>query len=221
MTAKIGKSILTNIATKVGERHGYDDVEAELSAFRDFKMKWARSQTWISFEVADYLRHAPEDVLEELFETIFKKIEGNTDASYTTRVREYLTSEDFVKDNQPVYVRRYRGTEPAGERVAETYRDLVDEGLIENDPHIVLLESKGRGLVAGAASALMHVAVVNRDIAEGDDDELLRYVVFAMARLIQQGFSPEDPRAYERSLDDFPNRAEAESKLRKAGLRLI
>ena len=56
--------------------------------------------------------------------------------------------------------------------------------------------------------------------AEGDDEDLLRYTVFAQARLIQQGFSPDDPRAYEKGLDDFPNRAEAENKLRKAGLRL-
>lgn len=220
MTAEISKEQLTNIAAKVGARNGYDDVEAEFSPFRDFKMKWSRTRTWISFEVSDFLKHAPEDVLEELFGTIFRKIESDPDATYTTRVREYLTSEDFVRYNQSAYVRRYRGTEPAGERVAETYRDLVDEGLIEDDPHVVLLESKGRGLVAGAASALMHVLVVNRDIAEGDDDELLRYVVFAHARRIQQGFSPEDPWAYERSLDDYPNRAEVEHKLRGEGLRL-
>ena len=220
MTMEISKEQLTNIAAKVGARNGYDSVEAEFSPFRDFKMKWQRSLTWISFEVADYLKHAPEDVLEELFGTIFRKIESNPDARYTTRVKEYLTSEDFVRVNQPVYVRRYRGTEPAGDRVAETYRDLVDEGLIEDDPHVMLLQSKGRGLVAGASSALMHVLMVNRDIAEGEDDELLRYVVFAHARRIQQGFSPEDPRAYERSLDDYPNRAEVEHKLRGEGLRL-
>lgn len=220
MTTEISKEQLTNIAAKVGARHGYDSAEAEFSAFRDFKMKWTRSYKWISFEVADYLKHAPEDVLEELFGTIFRKIEGDNTASYTTRVREYLTSEDFVRDSQPVYIRRFRGAEPAEGRVHEVYRDLVDEGLLDNDPHIVLLQSKGRGLVAGAASALMHVAMVNRDIAEGDDEDLLRYVVFAQARRIQQGFSPEDPRAYEKGLDDFPNRAEAESKLRKAGLSL-
>ena len=219
MTTEISKEQLTNIAAKVGARNGYDSAEAEFSAFRDFKMKWTRSYKWISFEVADYLKHAPEDVLEELFGTIFKKIEG-TEATYTTRVREYLTSEDFVRDSQPVYIRRFRGAEPAEGRVHEVYRDLVDEGLLDDDPHIVLLQSKGRGLVAGAASALMHVAMVNRDIAEGDDEDLLRYVVFAQARRIQQGFSPEDPRAYEKGLDDFPNRAEAESKLRKAGLSL-
>ena len=220
MTTEISKEQLTNIASKVGARHGFDSVEAEFSAFRDFKMKWTRSFKWISLEVADYLKHAPEDVLEELFGTVFRKIESNPEASYTTRVREYLTSEDFVRDNQPVYVKRFRGAEPAEGRVQEVYRDLVDEGLLDDDPNIVLLQSKGRGLVAGAASALMHVAMVNRDIAEGDDEDLLRYVVFAQARRIQQGFSPEDPRAYERGLDDFPNRAEAESKLRKAGLRL-
>ena len=212
--------MLTKAMAKAGARNGFEDVTAEFSAFRDFKLKWTRPYRWISFEVSDFLKHAPEDVLEELFGTIFRKIESDPDARYTTRVREYLTSEDFVRYNQSAYVRRYRGTEPAGERVAETYRDLVDEGLIEDDPHVVLLESKGRGLVAGAASALMHVLVVNRDIAEGDDDELLRYVVFAHARRIQQGFSPEDPWAYERSLDDFPNRAEVEHKLRGEGLRL-
>ena len=220
MTTEISKEQLTNIAAKVGARHGFDSVEAEFSAFRDFKMKWTRSMTWISLEVADYLKHAPEDVLEELFGTIFKKIEGTPKASYTARVREYLTSEDFVRDSQPVYVRRFRGAEPAEARVHEVYRDLVDEGLIENDPRLVLLQSRGRGLIAGAASTLMHVAMINRDIAEGDDEDLLRYTVFAQARLIQQGFSPDDPRAYEKGLDDFPNRAEAESKLRKAGLRL-
>ena len=211
---------LQNLAETIGRTYGYKDMTARFEPFADFKMKWTRSMTWISLEVADYLKHAPEDVLEELFGTIFKKIEGTPKASYTARVREYLTSEDFVRDSQPVYVRRFRGAEPAEARVHEVYRDLVDEGLIEDDPRLVLLQSRGRGLIAGAASTLMHVAMINRDIAEGDDEDLLRYTVFAQARLIQQGFSPDDPRAYEKGLDDFPNRAEAENKLRKAGLRL-
>ena len=69
-----------------GVRNGYDEVDAEFSPFRDFKIKWMRSYRWISFEVSDYLKEAPEEVIQSLTETVFAKVRGENDTLYTEDV---------------------------------------------------------------------------------------------------------------------------------------
>ena len=80
---------LTQIFSRVGRRYGYDEVEAKFSPFADFKVKWVRNCKWISFEVSDYLDRAPDDVLEDLAETMFEKISGNK-TEYSESFVRYL-----------------------------------------------------------------------------------------------------------------------------------
>ena len=66
--------MLTRAMATAGARNGFEDVTAEFSAFRDFKLKWTRSYKWISFEVSDYLRNAPENVIRSLAETVYARM---------------------------------------------------------------------------------------------------------------------------------------------------
>ncbi len=59
----MNNQMLTAIFSVAGTRNGYDEVQAEFSPFRDFKVKWTRSYKWIAFEVSDYLSDAPENVI--------------------------------------------------------------------------------------------------------------------------------------------------------------
>lgn len=68
--------MLNRALQNAGRRNGFEDIQAEFAAFRDFKLKWTRSYRWISFEVSDYLRNAPEDVMDSLAETMFAKMRG-------------------------------------------------------------------------------------------------------------------------------------------------
>lgn len=101
--------ILNRAMRNAGIRNGFEDITAEFSAFRDFKLKWTRSYKWISFEVPDYLRNAPKHVMESLAETIFAKIRGDDGASYSEEVCDYLNSDGFLKENQGMYLKRFRG----------------------------------------------------------------------------------------------------------------
>lgn len=68
--------MLTRAMATAGARNGFEDVMEEFSTFRDFKLKWTRSYRWISFEVSDYPRNAPQSVIKSLAETIYARIGG-------------------------------------------------------------------------------------------------------------------------------------------------
>lgn len=222
MTANIiSNEQLTNIIAEVGRNHGYVDVHAEFAPFRDFKMKWSRTHDWINFEVSDYLLNATPKTLAELFETIFEKIRGE-DSGYGPLVMEYLTSDDFVTDNQDTFIGRYVGVEDASTELGNIYRELVERDLVDEDPHLKLLTGPMPSRVLGRSSVLMHVAVINRDIIEQDDKDILRYAVFSQIARINLGFRPDGVGGdeYEKALCKYPRRPEVESKLRAAGLHL-
>ena len=127
--------MLNRAMRNAGIRNGYKDITAEFSAFRDFKLKWTRSCKWISFEVSDYLRNAPQSVIESLAETVFAKIGGQDRTRYSEEVCEYLNSERFLRDNQDFFLKRFRGISqtPCEENVnlTEIYMRLVDRRLVE------------------------------------------------------------------------------------------
>jgi len=54
--------------------------------------------------VSDYLQDAPEEVLESIATTIMTRIKGEEDGSYSEPTIDYLTSEEFLDRNQPLYV---------------------------------------------------------------------------------------------------------------------
>ena len=61
--------MLNRAMRNAGIRNGFEDISAEFSAYREFKLKWTRFYKLIGFEVSDYLRNAPEHVMQSLAET--------------------------------------------------------------------------------------------------------------------------------------------------------
>ncbi len=61
---------LTEIFSDVGCRYGYDDVRAEFSGVKDYKVRWQRSSRWAIFTVSDYMDRAPDQALYELAESL-------------------------------------------------------------------------------------------------------------------------------------------------------
>ena len=122
--------MLNRALQNAGRRNGFEDIRAEFAAFRDFKLKWTRSYKWISFEVSDYLKSAPENVIESLAETVFARIRGEDRATYSEKVCDYLNSKEFLEENQRMYLKRYMGISdsPGGENVdlLDCYRRLTE-----------------------------------------------------------------------------------------------
>ena len=161
--------MLTRAMAEAGARNGFTDVTAEFAAFKDFKLKWTRSFRWISFEMSDYQRNAPEHVIRSLAETVFAKIGGQDRVGNSEEVCEYLNSERFLSDNQDLFLERFRGIPqtPCGENVdlAKVYMRPVDRGLIEMDQSLAIRGGGGTSnrndSRIGYSSILMKTIIVN------------------------------------------------------------
>lgn len=220
--------MLTRAMATAGARNGFEDVTAEFSAFRDFKLKWTRSYKWINFEVSDYLRNAPQNVIESLAETIYAKIGGRDKTSYSEDVCKYLNSERFLKDNQDLFLKRFKGISqtPSGENVdlAEVYMRLVDRGLVEKDPKLVIRwESSGKGNTrVGHSSVLMKTVLMNPKLDSEDISEnALDYALYSQICHTNLGFGTdrsEDAGRYRGMLEAYPDRESAERELMDLGI---
>ena len=222
--------MLNRAMRNAGIRNGFEDITAEFAAFRDFKLKWTRSYKWISFEVSDYLRNAPENVIQSLAETIFAKIRGEDRTAYSEEVCDYLNSKEFLEENQERYLKRFRGiSETArGENVdlLDCYRRLTEKGLVEHDPRLVIRWScseDGSGKV-GRSSVLMRTIVMNPALDSEDvSEEALDYALYSQICRVNLGFGPSrdgDEERYESMLEAHPGKAQAEAELRRTGLSL-
>jgi hypothetical protein len=150
----------------VGYEYGYDSVTAEFEEFKEFKVKWRRSCGWAEFEVSDYLTDAPQNVMTGLAETIFSRISGKARERYPSDMMQWITSDDFVKNKQPLYLQRARnltGT-PIGEHIdlEASYRRLVDLGLAEYDEDLVISWTRMPNTKrVGYCSVLMKVIMIS------------------------------------------------------------
>lgn len=204
---------LTGIAQRVGAMHGYDDVKAEFTPFRDFKVKWMRSHRWIQFDVSDYLRNAPEHIMESVMDTIFAKIRNADNSHYSADVCDYLTSDPFVTDNQPIYLRRVRGIDSDTHKVHDlraSYDRLVSAGLVQPIEGIVFgYCPSNRSKTVGQSSVLMRVVQVSDELdSVRIPQQFIDYVVYSQVCHIALGFnrSGEDRSdRYRAMLTDYPD----------------
>ena len=220
--------MLNRALQNAGRRNGFEDITAEFAAFRDFKLKWTRSYKWISFEVSDYLRSAPENVIESLAETVFARIRGEDRATYSEEVCDYLNSKEFLEENQRMYLKRYMGISdsPCGENVdlLDCYRRLTEHGLVEHDPRLVIRWSstEDRNRKVGRSSVLMRTIVMNPVLdTDGIPEDVLDYALYTQICRMNLGFGPSrngDAERYEMMLSNHPRRIDAETDLRGFGL---
>lgn len=220
---------LTEAFAKAGEKHGYEDIQAEFVAFKDFKVKWSRSYRWISFFVSDYLQDAPESVLESIADTLFIRIGGDMATDYSDEVTAWLTSDDFVRVHQPVFTRRMRGLSDTGRGevhdLAESYDRLVSAGLVERGPLVRLgwYNPTGTGRTDNA-SVLMRTVAMSRELdSRKVPAEVLDFALYGQLAHIALGFRPG--RAvycpeYDDLLNLHPDRARMEEELSARNLSI-
>lgn len=212
---------MEQIFQKVGKKHGFEDVKAEFTAFKDFKVKWARSHRWARFDVSDYLKDAPAEVIEGVVETLFGRIKGEN-ASYPDVVCDYLASAEFIERNQPMYLGRCRGTSEDDGTLKGAYDRLVASGIVGNDSDIVFRWGTTASHGVGHASTLMKVVVINDRLMDADDD-VLDYAVYTQVAFVGMGFNATGASMrdrYDGLLDKYPNRSEMEENLEEMGLTI-
>ncbi|MDR0778990.1 MAG: hypothetical protein LBE48_06115 [Methanomassiliicoccaceae archaeon] len=188
--------ILNGSFSETGKEYGYDSVTAEFSGFREFKIKWRRSCGWAEFEVSDYVNDAPREVLNGLAETIFSRISRQTRKCYPKEMMEWITSDEFVKKKQPLYLMRARNItrSSAGEHIdlALSYQRLADLGLVNFDNDLVLRWTKQPNTKRiGYCSVLMKVVVISSVFDSPDIPALVSdYVLYHELIHLNKGFDP-------------------------------
>ena len=166
---------------KVGNDFGFENVDAEFSAYRDLKVRWCRTVNNASFTVSDYLQEAPIEVVEGIARTIFSKIRAEEETEYPDCTKEWLTSDEFRELNQGKYIERSRDigdVENADDSILwDAYYRLVDAGLIKEINGLKLFWSKDESISkAGQSSCLMRVVIMNKRLLKDEvPKEVLDY----------------------------------------------
>ncbi len=216
-------SRLKEIFSEVGKKYGYDSVNAEFMAFREFKCRWQRTYGWADFRVSDYLDDAPANVLESLAESLFKRITGKDD-TFSPELRTWVTDPSFHALKQDVYLSRCPNftRSPVGEckNLQESYDRLIGAGLVPYDPSVVLTWTKEPySHRAGNCSVLMRVVSITSALdADEVPDFVLDYCLYHQLCHMIVGFDPDSEaheEQYNRLENKFPEKPEAKYWLRK------
>ena len=179
---------------KVGNDFGFENVEAEFSAYRGLKVRWCRTINNASFTVSDYLQGAPIEVIEGIARTIFSKIRAEEKTEYPECAKEWLTSDEFRELNQDKYIERNEAIEDMenadDSRLWDAYYKLVDAGIIDGIEGLKLFWSKNESISrAGHSSFLMRVVIMNRRFLRDDvPKEVLDYCLLHEIASINAGF---------------------------------
>ena len=225
----VSEELLTRSFADVGRRYGYDSVTAEFEEFKEFKIKWRRSCGWAEFEVSDYLTDAPREVLEGMAETIFSRIACRQRKEYPPEMLNWMTSDSFVRNKQPLYLERSRNVTKlaAGEHLDlnDSYKRLIDMGLVEYDDDIRITWTKQPNIKrVGYCSVLMKVIIISSLFDSPAFPEFVTdYVLYHELIHMSRGF---DPFGQKHSIDFraqeqlFPMHEEAEECLKRLRLHV-
>ncbi|MDR3282022.1 MAG: hypothetical protein LBS92_00200 [Candidatus Methanoplasma sp.] len=216
--------MLREVFKAAGKEHGFDRVEAEFTAFKEFKVRWQRSYKWAEFKVSDYMADAPEEVVKGLANSLFARIAGTDDAGYPKSLTDWITDPEFAELKQPLYLKRSRNLSrsPEGEKksLAESLGRLMDMGLAEEDPLVHLSWTKESNIrKIGHCSVLMKVVSISSALdSDMIPDFVLDHCLHHELCHIMAGFDPSAGRhgeSFAKLEERFPRKAEAEEWLRK------
>ena len=211
----------------VAKRYGYRKTEAEYTAHKDFKIAWSRTYDTIKFMVSDYVMDAPKEVLVSLADTVCSKITNSAPVPYTKEMMDWVTSDDFVRNKQPIYLRRSRNItkDPAGScrDLNDSLRRLKDMGLVKEDDNPFLTWTKNELLThVGYYSSLMNVIAISCALDSEDvPDDVVDYVVYNEYLQMKEGLILFGKESYFNKAEveqKYPGKEEAAQWVYRMGL---
>ena len=225
---KEGKD-LQKLFADVGAKFGYLNIEARFVDFCDVKIKWIREGTTIRFWITDYLKDAPDSVLESLATTLFNKMYKDADSRYSDEFLDYMTSEGFIMECQPIYLSRLEGASasPVGrfKDLRRSVERLSENGMIEPIPHTYFgWLPLGLGDCIGHTSPIMRCVCINPRLDRLNvSDDVLDFCVYLQMLKVQYGFGPlgnESRRSFLEKVNEYPDSLKLMSEMGALGLSL-
>ena len=222
------EEVLRTKFKEIGKEYGFDKVEAEFVAFKEFKVRWQRSYKWADFKVSDYLADAPPEVIEGLCNSLFSKITGD-DEGYSEEMCSWITSPEFSEYKQPVYLKRRRNitrsSKGESKDLDSAYGRLAEMGLVEKDRSVHISWTKESNIrKIGHCSVLMKVITIS-SILDTDEipDFVLDYCLYHELCHLMIGFDPSAKRhgeEFARLEAKYPKADEAKEWLKRLCLYL-
>ncbi|MDR3074628.1 MAG: hypothetical protein LBU30_01150 [Candidatus Methanoplasma sp.] len=222
------EEVLRTKFREIGKEYGFDKVEAEFVAFKEFKVRWQRSYKWADFKVSDYLADAPPEVIGGLCNSLFSKITGDEEG-YSEEMCRWMTAPEFSEHKQQVYLKRSRNlTRSAKGEVRDlesSYDRLAEAGLVEKDPAIHLTWTRESNVrKVGQCSVLMKVISISSVLdSEMIPEFVLDYCLYHELCHLIIGFDPSAKRHGEEFSEleaKYPRRDEAGEWLKQLSMYL-
>jgi hypothetical protein len=219
--------VLSRVFEEAGKRHGFENTQAEFSAFSDFKIRWTRAYKWTEFKVSDYLADAPKNVIEEMAETHFKAIRGMEEGvKFPETVIKWLENPEFAQKNQATYLKRNKAklkgkTNGKNKNLEDSLRRLIEAGLAEADPSIRITWEKNKK-TAGKCYRLMRIIGISEELdANGIPDRTLDYCLYRYLCMMTIGFNAtkDEIKKSEEATSKHPKKEEAELLIKKMGMQ--
>ncbi len=189
---------LKDIFGKVGKEYGFSPVDAYFTDFNDLKVKWYLTQfsSSIVFTVSDYLRSAPDDILEKLATTLCRRIAGKR-SRYPKALEKWITSEDFRRINRATYLERCRTplctAEGKHRNLQESAGRVAAMGIfgMPDDVYLSWARFASRKNL-GMGSVAMRVALISDQLDRDDiPDYALDWAVFLQLARIAYGINTD------------------------------
>lgn len=229
MDNEAAKEMLNEVFSNVGKHYGYANVSADFVAFKQFKVQWQRSYNWISFRISDYMVDAPENVMEDLANSLFEKISGQK-GQYSSGMRDWVLSDEFSISKRPTFIKRGRylssGSEGEYKDLDDAIGRLVANGMLPYDHNIAAVWNRDtRTDLAATYSVLMRTIMVSSALDEPDTpDSTLDYVIYNQYLRIKEnarvfGTDEEPKKNFDEDLS-FPGYMDAENELDRLCLAL-
>lgn len=159
---------IQNIFADVGADFGYRTVILKLTTRKNFTAKWQRSMDWISFDLSDFVEHAPAEAIRGLARSIFSKICGKSEP-YGQEFTDYVMSEEFLTKMQPRFIKRNHA-------VSDDRLDDIVAGLdAPKGTAFAVVDSKSHDMTT--VSVLLRTVLVPRRTLEGADDDEVRDLI--------------------------------------------
>jgi len=155
---------LYDVFQETGKHFGFLNVKVEFASFSGFKVQWHRINNWIELKITDYLKDAPESVLEDLAQNIFSNI-VNGSGEYEGALRDHVLDPEFFGKHRPTFLKRtkYLGGDPDGEYfdLMMIYRKLVREGYLDHADETIHLTWAADDYRLITTSPLMKVVAIS------------------------------------------------------------
>jgi hypothetical protein len=225
------ESDLESIFGAVGKEHGFDDVSAQYSKYKEFKSTWQLCGTTINFQVSDYLKGAEPMLLRDFAGSLYTKINRRTvHAQYSDRLRAWLQSDEFVRLNQQTYVKRSRNLSRSAQGkhydLKETYRSLQDQGLAWDwDSASLNWTKSGNRFRVGYCSVLMQVVAISSLLDnEKVPEHVHEYVLYHELLHLEDGMGNggrHHPKSFLNRERLYPRWEESEQWLKRLAARKV